>query len=87
LRLRRLQPGYLTLALRHQLVAVEPRDDVPLLDGVALIHGALRQPPGGLERDVDFRQLDVPETTMRPVWLRPIPRNAYIAATPPPPAL
>ncbi|MGA2771254.1 MAG: hypothetical protein ABSG26_10615 [Bryobacteraceae bacterium] len=59
LRLGRFEARHLTLALRHQLIAVKPRDDLPLLGAVAFIHGALDEPPGGLERDVDFRQLDV----------------------------
>ena len=64
LRLRQLrfagrQSRRLALALRLQLVAVQPRDHLALLHRVALVHRALHQPPGGLERDVDFVQLDI----------------------------
>ena len=57
--LRGGQAGGAAVALRRQLVAVQARDQLPLLHQVALIHRALDEPPGGLEADIDFGELDV----------------------------
>src|ERR1019366_6902118 len=59
LRFARRQARRLAFPLRHQLIAVQAGDDLPLFHRVALVHCALRQPPGGLERDGDFVQLHV----------------------------
>jgi hypothetical protein len=45
--------------LRHQLVAIEPCDDLPFLHRLALVDGALDEPPGGFEGDVDLGELDI----------------------------
>ncbi len=59
LRFGGLQTGDFALALGDELVAIQPRDDLPLLNGVAFIDIALDQAAGGLEGDVDFGELDV----------------------------
>ena len=70
----------LTLPLRHQLLAIQPRDHLPLLHGVAFVHGALDQPARRLERDVTSFSSMFPEMTMRlSGGFLPI-RNAYTAA-------
>ena len=72
----RLQTGGFALALGEQLVAIEARDDLALLHGVAFIDIALDQAAGGFEGDVDFGELDVAGDDEAVIGRRWAPRKA-----------